>query len=183
MDSSLLEQLQHEETRLQAFETLVKAHYAQVKGWIRRWIDDPTVAEDITQETFLRAWTNCHSFRGESAFSSWLYTIARRETLRYLDQQRRLRVLPWPQPTEEGIIWEPAAEPTLDYERLYREMQAVVEELPPMQRAVYQAAWEEHRPYREVATRLGIRENTVKAHLYHIRQRLWRRLRSWLGEE
>lgn len=179
MDPSLWEQLQQEETRLAAFEKLVAAHYAQVKRWLRRWVQDEALAEDLAQETFLRAWEKCHTFRGEAAFSSWLYSIARREAMRALRRQRKFGWLPWLWGSENAPE-EPAAEPTLDYERFHAALAQTVEELSPQQRAVFQAAWEEHLPYKVVAERLGIRENTVKAHLYHIRQRLWRRLQSWL---
>ncbi|RMF47992.1 MAG: sigma-70 family RNA polymerase sigma factor [Bacteroidetes bacterium] len=182
MDDSLWQRLQNEETRLAAFEEVVRSYYPTVKRWIRGWVRDPDVAEDVTQETFLRAWEKCHTFRGEAAFSSWLYTIARREALRTLRKNQRLAYIPWPQ-DEEGFPYEPAAEPALDYERFERAVAATAEELSERQRAVFRAAWEEHLPYKEIAARLGMRENTVKAHLFHIRQRLWRRLRTWLGEE
>jgi len=182
MEASLRERLQAEETRLAAFEELVKAYYPRVKRWIQGWVKDPQWAEDLTQETFLRAWEKCHTFRGEAAFSSWLYTLARRETMRALQKSRRLAWAPWPQ-DEEGFLYEPPAEPSLDYERFERDLAATVAELSERQRTVFQAAWEEHLPYKEIAARLGLRENTVKAHLFHIRQRLWRRLRTWLGEE
>lgn len=181
MDPLLWEQLQHEETRLAAFEKLVSLYYGQVKRWLLRWVGEEALAEDLAQETFLRAWEKCHTFRGEAAFSSWLYTIARREAIRALRHQRKSGQLPWLWGSENAPE-EPAAEPSPDYERFHAVLAEVVEELPPQQRAVFQAAWEEHLPYKAVAERLGIRENTVKAHLYHIRQRLWRRLQSWLGD-
>ncbi|MCX7605857.1 MAG: sigma-70 family RNA polymerase sigma factor [Bacteroidia bacterium] len=181
MDSSVWERLQTEETRFAAFEELVREHYGRVKGWLRQWVRDDALAEDLAQETFLRAWEKCHTFRGEASFSSWLYTIAYREALRVLRRKNRLSAIPWLW-GEEGIA-EPPAEPVPNYERFYAELERVVSQLPPMQRAVFEAAWGEHLSYKQVAQKLGIRENTVKAHLYLIRQRLWRQLRSWLGEE
>ncbi len=181
MEPTLWEQLQKEETRLAAFEKLVTAHYGQVKRWLLRWVGDEALAEDLAQETFLRAWENCHTFRGEAAFSSWLYTIARREALRALQHRRREGILPWLWGTENAPE-EPAAEPIPDYERFHAAIAETVEALPPKQRAVFEAAWHEHLSYKAIAQRLGIRENTVKAHLYHVRQRLWKRLREWLSD-
>lgn len=57
-DSALWEHLRNEETRLRAFEVLVERHHTQVKGWIHRWVHDEPLTEDLTQETFLRAWRN-----------------------------------------------------------------------------------------------------------------------------
>ncbi len=99
-----------------------------------------------------------------------------------LQKSRRLSVA-WLAARTRRASYEPPAEPSLDYERFERDLAATVAELSERQRTVFQAAWEEHLPYKEIAARLGLRENTVKAHLFHIRQRLWRRLRTWLGEE
>lgn len=90
-------------------------------------------------------------------------------------------ILPWLWGTENAPE-EPAAEPIPDYERFHAAIAETVEALPPKQRTVFEAAWHEHLSYKEIAQRLGIRENTVKAHLYHVRQRLWKRLREWLSD-
>lgn len=49
-DSALWEHLRNEETRLRAFEVLVERHYTQMKGWIRRWVHDEALTEDLTQK-------------------------------------------------------------------------------------------------------------------------------------
>ncbi|MCS6791008.1 MAG: RNA polymerase sigma factor [Bacteroidia bacterium] len=178
MESAWIEALQHEETRLKAFEQLTQKYYSQVRRWVRQWVQDSQAADDVVQETFLRAWEKCHTFRGEAAFASWLYSIARREALRYLRRKAQAE-LPW--------IWEeelePAVEPAPDYQRFLSQVEQAVAEMTPTQQAVFHAVWHEHLPYREVAQRLQVRENTIKAHMHHIRQRLWKKLHQWLGEE
>lgn len=177
-DSALWEHLRNEETRLRAFEVLVERHYTQVKGWIRRWVHDEALTEDLTQETFLRAWEKCHTFRGEAQFSSWLYTIARREAFRALHKRSIWRWVPW---LWEGVetLDTPEEDPLITVEEIERGLATAVERLTPIQKAVWQAVWEERLPYKEVAARLGISENTVKAHVHQIRQRL----RKSLGRE
>ncbi|MCS6895681.1 MAG: sigma-70 family RNA polymerase sigma factor [Bacteroidia bacterium] len=174
----LWEELRNEERRMQAFEKLVKLHYPQVKGWVRRWVGDEAMAEDIVQETFLKAWENCHTFRGEAQFSSWLYTIARRLTLRTVRKRSIWRWIPWRWEAVETI--ESAMEPSeMSAESIETNLRAALKRLSPIQQAVWQAVWEENLPYKKVAQRLGIRENTVKAHIHQIRQRL----RKWFGRE
>ncbi|MEN3040106.1 MAG: sigma-70 family RNA polymerase sigma factor [Bacteroidia bacterium] len=174
----LWEDLRSEDRRMQAFEKLVRLHYSQVKGWVRRWVREEALAEDITQETFLKAWENCHKFRGEAQFSSWLYTIARRLVMRTLRRQSRWRWIPWQWEAVETIE-ETAERADMSLEHIESTLRAAIRRLSPTQQAVWQAVWEEKLPYKKVAQRLGIRENTVKAHIHQIRQRL----RRWLGWE
>ncbi|HZI23368.1 MAG TPA: sigma-70 family RNA polymerase sigma factor, partial [Gemmatimonadales bacterium] len=58
-----------------AFETLYRAHVGRVHALCLRLTADPAQAEEFTQDAFVRAWERLASFRGESAFSSWLYRL------------------------------------------------------------------------------------------------------------
>lgn len=177
-ESALWQKLRNEETRLQAFEELVKLHYSRVKSWIRRWVADEALAEDLTQETFLKAWEKCHTFRGEAQFSSWLYTIARRKALAALHQHSLWKWVPWAWDLIER--WEaPQEEPGREIEAVEADLANAVKELTPIQQAIWRAVWEEKKPYKVVAAQMGIRENTVKAHIHQIR----RRLRKLFGME
>lgn len=60
-----------------AFEQLVRRHQGVVRAQLRRLVNgDNAKADDLAQETFLRAWRKLHQFRGEARFSTWLYRIA-----------------------------------------------------------------------------------------------------------
>jgi RNA polymerase sigma-70 factor (ECF subfamily) len=181
-EEELIQAFAFEETREAAFEEVVRRYYSQVRRWIYRWVQSPEIAEELTQETFLAAWEKLHTFRGEAKLSTWLYTIARRKAFAYLRKDPARQWIPWPM-MEEGEVWDPAAEADVPYERLFRELEAVQATLTPIQQKVYRAVWEEGRPYKDIASELGLRPNTIKAHVYHIRQRLWKFLRPWLGED
>lgn len=59
------------------FERLVRRHQGLVRAQLRRLLgDDPALADDLAQETFVLAWRKLEQFRGESHFSTWLYRIA-----------------------------------------------------------------------------------------------------------
>ncbi len=181
-EEALLQAVAYEETREAAFEEIVRRYYRQVKGWVERWAHDPNTAEELTQEIFLIAWEKLHTFRGEAKLSTWLYTIARRKTFHFLKKDLSRQWLPWPV-SEEGEVWEPEAEADVPYERLFRELETARATLTPTQQEIYRAVWEEGRPYKEIASKMGLRPNTIKAHVFHIRRQLWKHLRSWLGEE
>jgi RNA polymerase sigma-70 factor, ECF subfamily len=64
-----------------AFEQLYRAHSARVYGLCLRLSENQADAQDATQETFIKAWRALGSFRGASAFSTWLHRIAFNETI------------------------------------------------------------------------------------------------------
>lgn len=64
-----------------AFAVLVKRHQARLRAFLRRLCGDPSLADDIAQDAFLKAHTALGSFKGGGSFRSWLYAIAYREFL------------------------------------------------------------------------------------------------------
>jgi RNA polymerase sigma-70 factor (ECF subfamily) len=68
-----------------AFETLVRRYQSRVRNWLRQLTRDPARADDLAQETFIRAWERAHTFSGKGKFASWIMKIAYNTFL----QQRR----------------------------------------------------------------------------------------------
>jgi RNA polymerase sigma-70 factor (ECF subfamily) len=59
-----------------AFETLVRRHQSKVRNWLRQLTRDPARADDLAQDTFIRAWQRLRTFEGRGKFSSWVMKIA-----------------------------------------------------------------------------------------------------------
>jgi RNA polymerase sigma-70 factor (ECF subfamily) len=59
-----------------AFETLVRRHQSKVRNWLRQLTRDPARADDLAQETFIRAWQSLRTFEGRGKFASWVMKIA-----------------------------------------------------------------------------------------------------------
>jgi RNA polymerase sigma-70 factor (ECF subfamily) len=77
-----------------AFEGLVRIHTPLVFRLLTRMLGDRATAEDVLQESFVRAWRALPSFRGDAQFSTWLYRIAVNEGKRFLARESRREVLP-----------------------------------------------------------------------------------------
>lgn len=72
-----------------SFDQLVSRHARRTYGMVARILADRTAAEDVVQETFVRAWRALPSFRGDAQFSTWLYRIAVNEANRHLARETR----------------------------------------------------------------------------------------------
>ena len=74
LDRALVERVQGGDKR--AFDLLVRKYQHKVIGLVSRYVRSHAECEDIAQESFIRAWRAIGSFRGDSAFYTWLYKIA-----------------------------------------------------------------------------------------------------------
>jgi RNA polymerase sigma-70 factor (ECF subfamily) len=78
-----------------AFEELVRLHTPQLYRLLTRMLGNATAAEDVAQESFVRAWRALPNFRAEAKFSTWLYRIAVNEANRFLARESRRELLPF----------------------------------------------------------------------------------------
>jgi len=153
---------------LRAFERLYRDHERGVFAVCLRMSCDAAVAEELTQEVFVRAWRKLGTFRRESAFSSWLYPMAVRTALseRRSRRRRNARVFTTDDPAAlERRSQTPAPEKAFDLER-------ALAALPLGARAVFVLHDVEGRTHQEIATLLDLAPGTSKAQLHRARRLL-----------
>ncbi len=157
-----------------AFEELYRTHCSRIYALCLRMVADRSRAEDLTQEAFVRAWEKLASFRGESAFLSWLYRLAVNVVLS--DVRSRRRREGDVAGLEESRLPDPRAVPhrvgaCIDLER-------AIESLPPQARMVFVLHDVQGYRHREIAGLMGLAVGTSKAQLHHARRRLREALRK-----
>jgi RNA polymerase sigma-70 factor, ECF subfamily len=149
-----------------AFGVLVHRYHARVFAFLHTLTRHRQDAEDLTQETFMRAWDKFHRYDLSLPLLPWLFTLARRQSISAL---RRLKPLPPELPDSA------TAEPTHAALRLW---ELARRDLPP---ETYSALWLhycEELPLKEVAGILGKREGAVKVMLHRARKTLAERFRG-----
>jgi len=153
-----------------AFHDLYREHVGRVYALCLRLSADARRAEELTQDVFIRAWRKLGSFRGESAFSSWLHRLAVNVVL--MDQRattrRERRVLPTDNPAaleRPGVGRDGSAGLGIDLER-------AIAGLPAGAREVFLLHDVEGYRHGEVAELMGIAEGTSKAQLFRARRLL-----------
>ena len=159
---------------LVAFERLYRDNERKVFGLCFRLSSDPALAEELTQEVFVRAWRKLSSFRGESAFSSWLYPLTVNVALseRRSRKRRDARIVATEDPASlERAPRTPAPESGFDLEK-------AMAALPPGARAVFVLHDVEGRTHEEIASLLGLAAGTSKAQLHRARRLLREALAS-----
>ena len=151
-----------------AFEDLVHAYQAHVWRFLRHLLGDPTLAEDVTQETFIRIYRKLGTFRFRSKFSTWVFQVARNAGIDALRARgRRERLLKAVERSSRSSV--PADD-------LRLEIEAALQSLTPKLREAFVLVEVLGFTYREAGTTLGIPEGTVKSRVFHA----WEKLVSWL---
>lgn len=151
-----------------AFEQLYRLHINRVYGLCLRMTGQHSLAEDLAQEAFIRAWERLDTFRGESAFFSWLYRLTFNVVLgdQRSRQRRSARVVAL---EDLASLPQPAAERRSG---LRADLEAAIAALPPGAREVFVLHDVEGYKHEEIAKMTGIATGTSKAHLHRARRLL-----------
>lgn len=175
-----------------AFAELVRRHKTAVYNFILRHTRSSAVAEDLTQDVFVRVVQSAADFRHSARFSTWVYTIARNLCIDQLRkaQLRRHPSLDQPQPggDEDGpSLGERMAdqhpERMVDRAAIGRQLSEhirhAIEDLPEDQREVFLLREVANVPFKDIAAMIGIPENTVKSRMRYALERLQRALQEY----
>jgi RNA polymerase sigma-70 factor, ECF subfamily len=155
-----------------AFESLYREHAGRVYALCLRLSGDRTRAGELTQDVFVHCWEQLKSFRGESAFGTWLYRLAVNVvwTANRGDRRREARVLPVEQP---DVLEKPRDAPTVG---LSLDLEQAIASLPEGAREVFVLFDVEGYAHEEIARMTGIAVGTSKAQLFRARRLLRERL-------
>ncbi len=169
-------QLKEEGLRAAAFSAIVKEHSESIYWHVRRMVLVHDDANDIVQNTFIKAWTNIDSFQGKSKISTWLYRIAINETLTFLNKNQNMLIS---LDTPEGAVAEMLESDTYFCgDRADAKFQEAVARLPEKQRLVFNLKYFSEMKYEEMSNILGTSVGALKAS-YHIAVK---KIEEYLGE-
>ena len=171
MDSSyneteILALLQDESTQRRAFEQIVAQYSEQLYWQIRRLVLSHEDANDLLQNTFIKAWTSIDYFRGEAKLSTWLYRIALNECLTFLNRQRAQSTVSLDDP-EADVIRTLEGDPYFSGDRVQLLLQKALRTLPEKQRMVFNLKYYQEMKYEEMSEIFGTSVGALKASYHH----------------
>lgn len=153
-----------------AFAALLERHYDRIYRLAWRWCGSRETAEDIAQDVVVKLASAIRSFRGESAFGTWLYRIAHTTTADHLRAAQRMQPTA---PSNVMMLMDAASSTaTPEQEVLGQTLWDAVRRLPPQQRDAILLVYGEDLSHQEAAAILGCSEKTVSWHLHEARKRL-----------
>lgn len=162
-DKEIKQQLHDPSTRRRAFEKIV-AQYSQQMYWkIRRIVIRHEDADDVLQNSFVKAWTKLDDFRGDSAVSTWLYRICVNESLDFLRKKRELLSPDAVVSISESLL----SDEYFDGDDVERQLMEAIDTLPEAQKATFTLRYFDEMPYKEMSKIIGTSEAGLKTN-YHL---------------
>ena len=170
-----------------AFERLVNRHQKRILNFIFHFMGDPTDAEDLTQEVFLRVWKSAGAYKPEAKFTTWLYRIAANLCI---NRQRSLRIRKWFSMSEADSQQQESSEVLIDtagvsrttpeddllQSELSQQVRKALDALPSSQRLAIVLKIYDGMTYLEISQILGRSVSAVDSLLIRAKKNLQKKL-------
>lgn len=187
LDQQLVERVQRGEKR--AFDLLVSKYQKRLGRLLSRFIKDSADVEDVTQEAFVKAYRALPSFRGESAFYTWLYRIGINTAKNFLVSNGRKPVVKTDVEDEDGEVLDLSSqipdyhtpEADLMNQQILAVVNQAVEALPEELRTAITLREMDGLSYEEIAQVMGCPIGTVRSRIFRAREAIATQLRPMLG--
>jgi len=174
-----------------AFRTLVVRYQRKVFAVALGIVKDPDLAWDVAQDAFVRVHQHLADFKGESAFSTWLFRIATHISIDAIRKERSSKKDDIDQ-VDEAALSEGASgilgtalgsnpQESVLRKELVEKMTAALAELPPAHRTILVLREVEGLSYEELSEQLGIPKGTVMSRLFHARKKMQALLQGYAG--
>lgn len=150
----------------QGFEIMVRQYSEQLYWRIRRIVLTHEDANDILQNTFIKAWTHLNEFHGESSLLTWLSRIAINESLDFIRREKK-HAMASTDDADMGVANQLMADEYFDGDAVEAELQEAIAQLPDVQRTVFTLRYYDEMKYSEISRITGTTEGALKAS-YHI---------------
>jgi len=167
-EEEVLKQLRSPNLDLQkkAFEQVVSYYSEKLYYQIRKMVLSHDDANDLLQNTFLKAWTNIGFFRGEARLSTWLYKIAFNESITFLNKQHAQNNISIDE-ADSFLFEKLEGDEFFDGDATQLKLQKAILSLPDKQRAVFNLRYYDEMPYEEMASITGTSVGALKASYHH----------------
>ena len=165
-EKEIILKLQEPDQQREAFEWIVNTYKEQLYYQIRRMVLSHEDADDLLQNTFIKAWNNLEYFRGEAKLSTWLYRIALNECLNFLNKQRAQKHLSIEE-SEANLLNQLESDPYFDGDQTQLLFEKAIQTLPEKQRIIFHLKYFQDMKYNEISEIMGTSIGALKASYHH----------------
>jgi RNA polymerase sigma-70 factor (ECF subfamily) len=176
-DKEILQLAQKADKKQEALALLMKKYKQRLYWHIRKMVIVHEDADDLLQNTFMKAWIHIENFRGDASLYTWLYRIATNETLNYINKKK------------EGLLNEDAdmetmlgnrleTDPLFSGDEIQKRLQKCILALPDKQRLVFNMKYFEDMTYEQISDVLGTSVGALKASYFHAVRKIEAFIRS-----
>ena len=165
-DAQLVGQLRQPSTCRAAMNEVIRRYSEPLYWQIRRLVENHDDANDVLQNTFIKAWTSIENFRGDAKLSTWLYKIALNESLTFLNKEQKRQGISIDD-EEGGIVQTIESDEWIDGDEIALKLRKAIATLPEKQRIVFNMRYYDEMPYDKISEILVTSVGALKAS-YHL---------------
>jgi RNA polymerase sigma factor (sigma-70 family) len=145
-----------------SFSLLIDTYQKPIYYFVRKMVLEHEDADDVTQNTFIKAWKAFADFRGDSKIGTWLYRIAYNESITFINREKRLGKVRL-EDVESQLSKSLEADAFYQGEEIQRKLETALALLPEKQKAVFIMKYYEEKKYEEIAEITGTSVGALKA--------------------
>lgn len=165
-NTGLIARLRDPSTCRQAFSEVIRLYSEPLYWQIRRMVPNHDDANDLLQNTFLKAWTSIENFRGTAKLSTWLFKIAINESITFLEKERKRNNVSIDDEATH-LLHAIEADGYFDGDELQLKFRKAIALLPEKQRLVFNMRYYDDMKYEQMSEILGTSVGALKAS-YHL---------------
>lgn len=169
-EEEIIELMSSDKTREKGVSSMMDAYQSRLYWHIRRLIVDHDLAQDVLQDTFIKAYQNFHQFKRDSQLYTWLYRIATNEALQQLNKLKRM------QKSDEGSEYHlqnlVADNVSAEAEEIQILLQKAIHSLPEKQKLVFSLRYYDDLPYEEISKIVDMSVGTLKTNYHYAKQKV-----------
>jgi RNA polymerase sigma-70 factor (ECF subfamily) len=165
-EEELVERLRDESTQRAAFGQAVEMYGERLYRQIRKLVLSHEDADDLLQNTFMKAWQSIDYFRGDAKLSTWLYKIAINECITFINRQRNIQHISIDS-ADSFLLERIHDDPWFDGDAAQKKLQEAILRLPEKQRIVFTMKYNDELKYEEISDILGTSVGALKASYHH----------------
>lgn len=169
-ETEIIELMSSEKTREKGVRSMMDAYQSRLYWHIRRLIVDHDLAQDVLQDTFIKAYQNFHQFKQDSQLYTWLYRIATNESLQQLNKLKKM------QKSDEGSDYHlqnlVAENVSAEADEIQILLQKAIQSLPEKQKLVFTLRYYDDLPYEVISKIVDMSVGTLKTNYHYAKQKV-----------
>ncbi|MDQ0475921.1 RNA polymerase sigma factor (sigma-70 family) [Chryseobacterium sp. MDT2-18] len=169
-ETEIIQLMSSDKSREKGVRLMMDAYQSRLYWHIRRFVVDHDLAQDILQDTFIKAYQNFHQFKQESQLYTWLYRIATNESLQQLNKIRKMQKSDEDSTNHLQNLVAENVQPDADEIQVL--LQKAINTLPEKQKLVFNMRYYDDLPYEEISQILEMSVGTLKTNYHYAKQKV-----------
>ncbi len=165
-DKELLAKFKQKDTKDEAFRQLVHIYQQRVYWHVRRMVINHEDANDVTQNTFIKAWKGLENFREDAKLFTWLYRIGTNESITFLNKKKKEQNVSIDD-VQQSLANTLQSDTYFSGDEIQLKLQQALLTLPEKQRLVFNMKYYDDMKYEEISEVLGTSVGSLKASYHH----------------